>query len=288
MKRFIYAILLLVFTVTSCGKNGLYINVDNTVWEISSDSQVAWPCFLDDQHVSVVQVNHDVGRFQTLNGSFYVKGHRVNVDADGSSILMVRTFSHLKNSKNKNYRSKNPANPVGVGGSLWGFLKDGDFHFAYLRQDGVYVEGNYKNVAHQEGIEYGWSWNTGAYQVNGNQFLAGETKGTFYGEFLRLEETCAPCISVIDNPEGTSSLKGTVWTYNTSSYPGFIFFTSSTEFTRVLVLNSTIFDAMEGTYALKGNSIEFTGSSTELDEKCTVSDGRFTYLEKTYSLVSSF
>ena len=72
MKRFVYTLLIVVFAVTSCGKNGLYINVDNTAWEISAGTQVGWPCFLDDQHVSVIQVNNANGYYQVLNGTFSV------------------------------------------------------------------------------------------------------------------------------------------------------------------------------------------------------------------------
>lgn len=289
MKRFHYALLLLIFTVMSCGKNGLYISVDNTVWEISTSSQVAWPCYHDDMNVSIIQKNFETHRFQTLNGTFSVKGHRVNVDADGNSVLMVRTFSHLKNSSNKNYSSKYPSNPPTLGGSIWATLKDGDFHFTYFRADGTLVEGTHENVAHQEGLDYGWSWTTGAYQVNGYKLQAGETTGTFYGsDFLRLTDSCLACVSTCENQEGTSSLKGTVWTYETRSYPGFIFFTSATEFTRVLVLSKLVFDTMQGTYTLKGNSLELVGDSWELDRTCTISDGQFEYLERTYSLVTSF
>ena len=138
MKRFLYALLIVFLAATSCGKNGLYISVDNTAWEISTATQVGWPCFLDDQHVSVIQVNHQNGNYQTLNGTFSVKGHRVDVMADGTSLYMVRTFSHLKNSSNRNYKKLSPEAPESLDGSIWAHLKDGDFTFYYFQENGTY------------------------------------------------------------------------------------------------------------------------------------------------------
>ena len=110
MKRLVYALLLVIFAA-SCGKNGWYINVDNTAWEISTDTQTGWPCFLDDVNVSIIQKKKDNSHFSTLNGTFIVDGHRVDVLADGGSVRMTRTFSHLKNSNNRNYKSLSPLAP---------------------------------------------------------------------------------------------------------------------------------------------------------------------------------
>lgn len=290
MKRLITAALGVLMAV-SCGKNGtdgLYISVADTCWEISNETQVAWPCYIGRDVCTIIQYDETTGVFQTMNGSYTVDGSHVYVSAE-SAVTMIRTFSHLKNSKHKNYTRLKAEAPQSVGGSVWGSLKANDFRFDYLRQDGTSVTGSYANVIHQEGIPSGWSWTTGAYSVNGNQYTAEEAKGTFYGnKFVVLETMAEPCLSTISNSEGTSSLKGTVWTYVNSGYPGVIIFTSATEFTRLLVASSTMFSVLKGTYSLKGNSLEFKTDSEELHETCTVSNGRFTYLQRTYSLVSSF
>lgn len=288
MKRFLAAMFVL-FSVLSCGKNGtdgVYISVCNTSWEIRADNQVAWPSFIGSDQAAIVMYTSEYNAFQILNGSYTVDGHRVSVAAE-STVTMVRTFSHLKNSSNKNYTKLSPEAPASVGGSVWVTVKDADLYFIYHRQDGTLLEGAYPNMTRKEGFDYGWTWTTGTYSVSGNQYTAGEQTGTFFGnKFLLLEDKSFPCIATSENMEGTSSLKGTVWTYVSSAYPGFILFTSATEFVRVVVSSSTLFYVLQGEYSLKENSLEFMTDSEELNRTCTISDGRFTYLEKTYSLVS--
>ena len=118
--------------------------------------------------------------------------------------------------------------------------------------------------------------------------LAAFTMSFFGNKFMVLDSLAVPCVSTIADTEGTSSLKGTLWTYVSSGYPGFILFSSATEFVRVLVSSNIVYSVLRGEYKLKGNSLEFKTDSEELNRTCTVSDGRFTYLDKTYSLVSSF
>lgn len=290
MKRNLFAIILLVLSV-SCGKNGtdgLYISVDNTCWEISNETLVAWPCYIGDELATIIQYNKAYDAFQVMNGTYSLDGHRVDVAAE-QAVLMIRTFSHLKNSSNKNYIRIQPSAPESMGGSLWATLRNNDFHLVYHRQDGTFMAGTYANAVHKEGIPYGWSWKTGSYSVNGNQYVAGDDKGTFFGnKFMVLDSLAVPCVSTIADTEGTSSLKGTLWTYVSSGYPGFILFSSATEFVRVLVSSNIVYSVLRGEYKLKGNSLEFKTDSEELNRTCTVSDGRFTYLDKTYSLVSSF
>lgn len=286
MKRFVYKLLIVVFAVTSCGKNGLYINVNNTAWEISSNTQVGWPCFLDDQHVSVIQVNNANGYYQVLNGTFSVKGHRVDVTADGTSLYMVRTFSNLKNSSNKNYRKLSPEAPEALDGSVWACLKDNDFTFYYFQDNGTCRKGTYQNVSHREGFDDGWSFSNLPYTASGSHFSTADGEGYFYGNaFLRLDSVAVPFVSTPENKDGTSSLKGTVWTYNSgSAYPGFILFTSAKDFTRILVGSNVIFAVLTGTYEIKGDSVAFQTEAAELCETCPIEDGQFTYLKKTYSL----
>ena len=285
MKRLVYA-LLLVFFAASCGKNGWYINVDNTAWEISTDTQVGWPCFLDDVNVSIIQKNKDNSHFSTLNGTFTVDGHRVDVSADGGSIRMIRTFSHLKNSSNRNYKSLSPLAPAPLGGSIWACMKDTDFIFYHFLDDGSCRKGVFKNAPHKEGIPYGWEISSPAYTVDGSHFSSADDKGSFFGNsFLKLETMAVPFVSAPGSTEGSSSLKGTLWNYRTNSYPGFILFTSATEFTRILVSSPTAFDVLTGTYRIKGNSVEFITEATELCRTCPISNGQFTYLEKSYSIM---
>lgn len=287
MKRFIIGIIAL-FTVLSCGKNGtdgIYISVRNSCWQISTATQVAWPCFIGNDIASIVQVNYESGAYQIMNGFYTVDGHRVNIKAE-SSILMVRTMANLKNSSNKNCTRLVPEAPSSLEKTLWVSMKDYDFTFIYHGKDGKCLSGNYFNFVRREGLPYGWEWETGTYVVNGNQYVVGDEKGTFYGDkFVVMADLAVPRVHKAKNLEGTSSLEGTVWTLQQGSgYPGFILFTSATEFVRVLVNSNIVFVVLEGTYTLKGNSLELETSAEELCRTCTIENGKFTYLQRTYAL----
>ena len=289
MKRFSLFISAVLLAVSSCGRNGLYISVDNTTWEYMKGNQKAWVSFLDDERVSLIAVNYETDAYQTFSGLFDVDGHRVNITSGtGSSVKMIRTFSHLKNSSNKNYWTKKPAAPDNLPGSVWACLLDDDFLVTYFRGDGTCVEGVFENASHKEGVEYGWKWDTAPYSAEGYGFVSGDSNGTFYGEFLHLDSVIIPRVNSVTAMDGSSSLKGTAWVYDTSGFPGLLIFTSARDFIRIQVSSAAVFSVLEGTYALKGNSLEFVTDSEELNKTCTVSDGQFTYLEKTYSLVHSF
>ncbi len=290
MKRFITAAIVILSAV-SCGKNGtdgVYISVDDTCWEYSTDTQVAWPCFIGEETASLIVHNSEVDAFQVLNGTYTLDGHRVDITAE-SSVRMIRTFSHLKNSSNKNYTRIRPSAPESLEGSVWATMKDGDFSFIYCRGDGSGFAGTYPNVNRKEGFPYGWNWEKNVYTASGTEFSSAAGSGIFYGnKFLVAEHVALPCISTVSDTDGDSPLKGTVWTYVSSGYPGFILFTSATEFVRVLVTSTVVFYVLKGEYSIKGNSLEFKTDSEELNKTCRISDGSFTYLDKTYSLVSSF
>lgn len=286
MKRFII-VLTTLFSLLSCGKNGtdgLYISVRNTCWQISTETQVAWPCFIGSDVVSIVQVNHEMGAYQIQNGTYAVDGHRVSIAAE-SSILMVRTFSNLKNSSNKNLQRLSPEAPSSLEGTLWVSMKGYDFTFVYNGKDNQFLSGHFFNYARREGFPYGWDWEAGTYTLNGHQYQVDGQTATFYGDkFMLTDELAVPRVYKAENMAGTSSLEGTVWLLQTTSYPGFIIFTTATEFVRVLVNSNVIFLVLEGTYSLKGNSLEFETNAEELCRTCTIEDGKFTYLERTYAL----
>ena len=273
MKRFIISLITL-FSVLSCGKNGtdgLYISVRNTCWQISTDTQVAWPCFIGSDIASVIQVNYEMGAYQIQNGTYSVDGHRVRIAAE-SSILM--DCSRLS-----------PEAPSSLAGTLWVSMKGFDFSFVYNGKDNRYLSGNFFNYARREGFPYGWDWEQGTYTLNGHQYQVDDQKGTFYGDrFMLLDELAVPRVYKADDMAGTSSLEGTVWLLETTSYPGFIMFTTATEFVRVLVNSNIVFVVLQGTYSLKGNSLEFQTNAEELCRTCTIENGKFTYLQRTYAL----
>ena len=146
MKRFFISLFLLI--AVSCGKNGLYIHMDNTMWEITNEEQSGWLSFPDEEHVSLLQINHEEKAYRTMNGTYTVDGHRVIMSMDDNVIKATRTFSHLKNSSNKNYRKPSPLAPKKLKGSLWVGLKERNLRFIYFSDDSVCKEGHFENVSH--------------------------------------------------------------------------------------------------------------------------------------------
>ncbi len=290
MKRKFYVFALIILAVTSCGKNGLYINVANSLWEIHTETQIGFVGFLGEDCASTIQTDFTQGYTQVMNGTYTVDGHAVDIAPYvGTGNRLVRTFSHLKNSRNKNLTRLSPDAPENLEGSVWVVLEKANLHFVHFRADGKVIGGYYPNVVRQEGHSYGWNWGASSYSLSDNRLSMGTGNGgtLYHKDLLALDEFCVPCASTLKGKYSTSgALAGTVWAYQSSGYPGFIIFTSDTEFTRILVMSNVIFGTLSGTYELKGNSLVM--DTEELHETCNIAGDQFVYLEKTYKLVKEF
>ncbi|MBO4467484.1 MAG: hypothetical protein J5745_05210 [Bacteroidales bacterium] len=288
MKKALYILSILVLA-SSCKAaiEPLRIQTPETFWEYNTDDQTARVCFTDDEHVSILQLDISSGYTQSIHGTYQCNGHSVICNGTDwpNQVKFVRTFSHLKNnSTNKNLTPLAPQSHGTVSGSVWAALVNRDFHLAIFLSDKQCVDGVYKNVIQEEGIPYGWEWKKSDYELNGNQLKAGPFKATLFDRFLVVDTLAVMAASLAPQSTKTSSLTGTVWTYETSGAPGAIVFTSDKEFTRLLVSSKIVHESDSGTYSLKGTSLEMT-----LDDKketCQIDGGRFTFFEKTYAKVT--
>ena len=287
MKRVLCFLSILILAV-SCKAimEPLRVQLEGTYWLYETDSQTARVCFNDETHVNVLQ--HDIasGYIQSLDGTYFCDGHAVFCNGDDwpNVIKFVRTFTHLKNnSTNKNLTPLYPES-YSIKGSVWAILLKENLRFTYFGEDGTCIEGTFKNVAHEDGIPYGWEWKKASYTQNGSSVEAGPFKSTLYNEFM-LVDTLAVMISThAPKSTGTSALTGSIWTYKTSGAPGVIIFTSDKDFTRILVGSRIVHETKVGTYELQGTSLTMT-----LDEKtetCQLEGGRFTFFERTYEKVT--
>ena len=287
MRRYLYILaFLLAVMATSCGKKGIYLYVGGSVFKIQEEGQLAYVSFPDDDFASVVQVNTTQGGFQTMNGTYTAKGHNLDLALGENSLHLVRTFSHVKNSKNKNLTPVKPMAPDQLAGSVWAVLTANNFFFSYFRPDGHFTSGRYYNVSHREGIPYKWMWSIDPYTVNGNQITSGGVSGTFFeGQLLMLQTLSVPHVtSLAGNASFTrSDLTGTVWTGYNGIYPAVVIFTSDTEFTRLVVSSDIVFSWLNGTYELNGSSL--TMRVGELSDECSIADGTMTFFERKYSWV---
>lgn len=156
--RTIVALAMLLMAV-SCSKilEPLYIGISNTTWSYTLDDQRALVHFGSDDRVTIVQRSNGNGAVQFNNGTYSVDGHSVDILSDeGTSNRLVRTFSHLKNSKNKNFSTFKPQEYASLDYTVWTSLRKDVFRLVYFTPDGKTEQVSFKNVTHEEGVPYGW------------------------------------------------------------------------------------------------------------------------------------
>ena len=288
MKKVLYILSILILA-SSCKAmmEPIRVHVEYTSWLYSTDDQTARVTFIDDTHISILQKDMGTGYVQSLDGTYYTNGHAVICNGENwpNEIKFVRTFSHLKNnSTNKNLTELDPKSYSSLKGSVWAVMVRENLRMAFLRQDGTCIEGSFINVTHEEGLPYGWEWNKADFTHTGSRVEAGPFKGVLYDSFMTVDTLGVMIATPAPASTKTSTLTGTVWTYETSSLPGAILFTSDVDFTRILVGSKIVHEVKAGTYKLDGATLEMT-----LDDKketCQIDGGRFTFFEKTYAKVT--
>jgi hypothetical protein len=287
-RFFLPVIAILLTVVVSCKKDAMYLQLPETSWNVSNEGQEGYICYHDASHASVLQTILASGLTQVRHGSYVCDGHRVDFTAsDGSSVNLVRTFTHLKNSKNKNLSRVKPESWESVEGSVWTSLADNQLHVAYFPDGKNCVDISYKNVSREEGVPYGWDVpSMQPYKLDDSQLQAGSFSSILFKDFLIVNNWAAKCVNPGQAEEkGSSELMGTVWTYYNKGYPAdmpaIIIFNSPTQFTRIMAQTSVVFEALTGTYSISGNRVKMTLGNKS--ESCLLSESSFTFFERTYS-----
>ena len=275
------ALLSAFLCVLSCSMDFLYVQLPGSSWTLTVNDKKAFLHF-EQENACLMQRDIATGDVLVYNGTYTAKGHAVTVSIeDGSTVKVVRTFSHLKNSSNKNYSSFSPSSDYTVDNTVWVNIYQKNFRVMYLSTEGQAKSFEFANMIHEEGIPYGWKQGSKAYTRAGNQMSVGDRNFTLFPETMLSEDTW---YMHFDNLEGTGSseLKGSAWTLRTGGYPGIIVFNTGGTFTRVLTSSFTRYQVMQGTYSLSGDQLTLTmGDKTE---QCTVAGNSFTFMEKTYDL----
>jgi len=272
-------VLAALFSVLSCSMDSLYIQLPGTSWCISQDQQRGFIHF-EGERLSLLQRDAESGAVSVEHGTYTAKGHAVRLSTDnGNSYKAIRTFSHLKNSSNKNYSRLWPET-YDPNHTVWHTLYKDSLRILYL-QDGKLRRYNFANLPHTEGIPYGWSQSQGAYSVAGNQVnLGGDETGTLFSEVMLVKDHWYMHYPVQEDT-GCSSIAGSFWTLETSGYPGCILFDSNSTFTRILVSNNMQYKVSRGTYTQEGDLLTMTLDGNT--EECPVEDGHLTFFGKTYN-----
>ena len=288
-NRFCFPLMtLLLAALVSCQKDALYLQLPGTCWALASDTQEGFICFHDADNASVLQMARENGLTQTQHGKYTCDGHKVvfTADSGGSVINLVRTFTHLKNSKNKNLSPVKPASWDSMEGSIWATIVDNNLHIAYFPYKDSYADITYRNITRVEGVPYGWDSSSVSYELNGAQLQTGKTEATLFDCFWTSKNNLASvCLNPGQKQEKCSpELLGTVWTYNNTGYPadtpGVIIFHSPDKFTRIMGKTIVVFETTEGTYSLSGNRLEMTIGGKK--ESCLLSENSFTLFERKY------
>lgn len=265
----------------SCNIDWMYISIPNSNWCIEQEEQRAFAHFGKDR-ACILQRSNANGAVQFINGPYTTDGHAVDIVSDeGSSNRLIRTFSHLKNSKNKNFSTFKPQDYDNVNNSVWTSLKKDNFRLLYFSADGKMKQAEYRNVRHEEGVPYGWSLAEGTYTHAANHVGFGDESGTLFPEVMLVDDVWFMHFPVQED-NGTSALKGTLWTYETSSYPGLILFDTNSGFTRILLASRILYQVSRGTYSQSGNVVTMTLDGKT--EECQIVNDRFTFMERPFAL----
>lgn len=162
------ALLVSLLATVSCNIDFLYIQLPDTSWFYELGETQAWIHFGPGDRVTIVQSEPS-------------SGHSVMITEDGgASRKFTRTFSHLKNSKNKNFSRIGPVDAGSLSGTVW----------AAVRKDSLLVlsfgPGTRAEKAVYKGISPGdGSWTSREeqdYALTGSHVaLEGGESATFYG-----------------------------------------------------------------------------------------------------------
>lgn len=276
------AFVLAFLTVISCKMEFLRIRISGTTWSQEKGDVRAFVHFDENGRATVLQRDNASGAVQVSHGTYSADGHAVIILTDeGSSLKLVRTFSHLKSSTNKNFYSIYPEEYQSISQSIWASMKQDDFRMYFFKPDGKALQLVFKNARHEEGVPYGWEKTEEAYNLTGSYLAVGNGSATLFPEVMLKDDIWyMHCPSGED--KGTSAVNGTVWTYQTNGFPGIILFNTNGSFTRILVSSRILFQISQGSYTQSGNTLSMTLDGKT--ETCEIVGGVFTFMEKTYVL----
>lgn len=297
MKRpLIAAVSAAALLLCACQKDALYVQLPGTAWEYEADGVLTWVVFHDSENASLMQHSTTSGMRQTYQGTYTADGHSVVLTLSGmsSTYKMVRTFSHMKHSSsNHNFTKLATKARASLEGSVWVLTESGNLRIAYFPGSSQCVESIYTDLQ-RSGTDYGWTGRSASCTQAGDKLDVGSVNAVLYEDFLQTGTYGALLVAAPVEEEGTSSLKGTVWTYNNTGspvdIPVAIIFNGKDTFTRVsgvwtgnlsaYAVSAYVFLTDSGTYSESGGTISFTvGDETQ---NCPVSGGSFTLGEKIF------
>lgn len=206
------ALLVSLLVLASCNIDFLYIQLPGTSWYYELDGVQAWVHFGPEDRASVLQTELATGKCMNINGTWTAHGHAVVITEDsGTTHKFTRTFSHLKNSKNKNFSSAYPVDAGSLENTVW----------TAVRKDSLLVLGFGPGSKAQVAVYKGASWTQNeerVYSLVGSHIsLEGGKSATFFGGALLQEDIWLAPVqgrALVQVPGGVCTL-----TPQTSTFP---------------------------------------------------------------------
>lgn len=275
MKRLLLLVLILL-GFSSCRKilEPLYIRIPGTNWSYELDGKRAFIQFSYDDKATVLQVDLSNGAVQENNGTYTTLGHRVDiVGEDGTTFNLTRTFSHLKNSKDKNMTRFFPVSHSSLAGTVWAGMDMADMSIYYFKDEENLRKAVFSN---------GWTVHTLPYTLNGGTFTVDGETGWLYSEVLSMDGMWHVSFPAPGGEGESAEMAGTLWIHRAGALAGAIVFDSGHSFTFVQAAADNRFIVERGTYSKSGDVL--TMRMMDQQSTCTVSGGTFSFMGLTYKL----
>ena len=256
--------------------DALYISLNGTCWFYEDGTQRAIVSFGPQDQMSVVQRDNSNGALQCMHGTFTTKGHSVYLNAtDGTGKKLTRTFTHLKNSKNKNFTRLQRQSLKSVENGVWTTTENTDLAVCYFRDASSAVFSEY--------TAGGWSSRTLPYTLAGSELTLGASRVALFPEVLLLEHRLYMRFPALEG-SGASDVAGSMWLSPVEgAAPNILIFDTGYSFTHIAAAgNAGIVQVLRGTYTQSGQTLTVTLNG--VTGNCTIANDRLTFMGRPYEL----
>lgn len=286
MRRALTFIIIIATAVAfnSCSKllEPLYIHLPGTEWVYELNGKRAYIHFDLDGTACVLQKDLATGAMQENHGTYTCDGHRATLSCeDGTVFNLIRTYTNLKNSKNKNMSRLPLQAPSERPYSVWVGVDSGDLYVYYFPDEERLSLASFVVTAYQEGVPLSWEVKDVPFTDGGRTWNLGDRTAWVFSDVMLVDKRWHVTFS---RPEGSgdSALAGSIWysLEGSSTSPGLVVFDTGHSFSRVQVYSSTQILYDKGTYTLSGNTINLTLNGKQ--DNCTVSGDMFRFMERRY------
>ena len=221
----------------SCSKilEPLYIHLPGTEWVYELNGKRAYIHFDLDGTACVLQKDLTTGAMQENHGTYTCDGHRATLSCeDGTVFNLIRTYTNLKNSKNKKMSRLPLQAPSERPYSVWVGVDSGDLYVYYFPDEERLSLASFVVTAYQEGIPLSWEVKDVPFTDGGRTWNLGDRTAWVFSDVMLVDKRWHV---TFPRPEGSgdSALAGSIWysLEGSSTSPGLVVFDTGHSFSRV-------------------------------------------------------